>query len=286
MRHSAIEVLEPRGHEVLEVGEASRVDEQCAAWEPEVALLDAEMSRRAGVSLVSAIKSHQHAFSTAVIVVTRQLDLDYAEQELRAGAHDFLMEPIRTGELLARIEAAARTKALRDELLAQNRRMELTVHADALTGLYNRRFLLTQLAALISSGRRHGRRLAALMIDVDHFKSLNDSYGHAEGDKVLVAVAQAMQGRLRTEDYLGRLGGEEFLALIADTDDAGAERVAEALRATVAGVRVDVHGESVKVSASVGWALWCEDSAEELLKRADRAMYAAKLSGRDTVRGG
>ena len=112
------------------------------------------------------------------------------------------------------------------------------------------------------------------MIDVDHFKAVNDTHGHAEGDKVLAAVAHALRGHLRAEDQLGRLGGEEFLALLPDTgiDDAGA--ACEKLRASV---------EEVGVTVSLGWAAWEGESADELLLRADDAVYAAKARGRDCV---
>ena len=172
------------------------------------------------------------------------------------------------------MQAAGRTKGLQEEIVAQAERLEALLFEDPLTGLSNRRFILTQLAGMVSGARRHHRALTAVVIDVDHFKAVNDTHGHAEGDKVLAAVAHALRGHLRAEDQLGRLGGEEFLALLPDTgiDDAGA--ACEKLRASV---------EEVGVTVSLGWAAWEGESADELLLRADDAVYAAKARGRDCV---
>ncbi len=285
VREEIRRILEGDGHEVFETADADAVEAACSRFAPDVTLLHGELSRRLGTSLVSRIKSHQDAFITAIVVMDEQVEYNSALRELEAGAHDFLLEPFKPGELIARVQSAARTKSLQEELFLQSKRMETMIYQDALTGLYNRRFLLNQLAALISSARRHDRGLAVVMIDVDRFKNLNDSYGHDIGDKVLVGITRALGERLRAEDYLGRLGGEEFLALVPDTDEVGAAKVAESLRETAAEVVVESAGESVRVSVSVGWAVWGGEGADELLKRADEAMYEAKQAGRDTVRG-
>jgi diguanylate cyclase (GGDEF)-like protein len=114
------------------------------------------------------------------------------------------------------------------------------------------------------------------LLDIDHFKAINDTRGHAEGDRVLAAVAHALRGHLRAEDQLGRLGGEEFLALLPDVDAAGAHAATEKLRGSV---------QDVGVTVSIGWATWEGESSEELLRRADDALYDAKARGRDRVVG-
>jgi two-component system, cell cycle response regulator len=138
-----------------------------------------------------------------------------------------------------------------------------------------------QVSALVSGARRHGRPLAVAMVDLDGFKAVNDRHGHDAGDQVLVAAAEALQRALRAEDVLGRLGGEEFLALLPDTGEEAAARTAERLRAAVARA-----GGPVRVTASVGWAvLRSGEAPDELVRRADDALYAAKEEGRDRVRG-
>src|SRR5918997_515522 len=192
-------------------------------------------------------------------------------------AGDGLLERIvRDAELLTRVQAAGRTKGLQEEIVAQAERLEALLFEDPLTGLANRRSILTHLTGLVSGARRHHRPLAVAMIDVDHFKAVNDTQGHAVGDRILAAVARAMRGNLRAEDQLGRIGGEEFLALLPDADARAATAVTEKLRTSVL---------ETGVTVSIGWAAWDGETADELLGRADEALYTAKQRGRDCVVG-
>ena len=147
--------------------------------------------------------------------------------------------------MIARVRSAARTKTLQEELVGQSRRLETMLHEDPLTGLFNRRYVLTRLAGLISGARRHGRPLSVAMVDIDHFKLLNDEYGHDAGDAALVAITSALRERLRAEDELGRLGGEEFLALLPDAGRRAAAVVAESLRASVEEARARIAGHEL-----------------------------------------
>ena len=279
-------MLEGLDYEISEAENAVQLDAQVQLSAPDVTLLDGQLSRDEGTSLVARIKSHRNAFFTAIILVDRELELDTARRKLASGAYDFLLEPLRAAEVVARVQAAARTKSLQEELLDQGRRLEAMIFEDPLTQLYNRRFMLNQLAVLVSGARRHERPLSVVMVDIDHFKALNDSYGHEVGDRALVAVAQTMRDRLRAEDYLGRLGGEEFLALLPDVDEAAAGLVADSLRATVAEHPLEVDGELLEMTVSAGYAAWRGERPDELLKRSDEAMYRAKAMGRDAVQRG
>jgi two-component system cell cycle response regulator len=192
---------------------------------------------------------------------------------------DYLIEPVADGEVLTRVEAAARTKELQHELVAQGARLEALLREDALTGLSNRRAVLTQLAGMVSGARRHGHPLSIAVCDIDHFKRVNDAYGHKAGDEVLVTSAHAMGTHLRQEDQLGRLGGEEFLVLLPDTDAEAAIAAAERIRTEVA-----LAPTPVPVTVSLGIATWEEgETPEAFLHRADEALYAAKDAGRDRV---
>jgi diguanylate cyclase (GGDEF)-like protein len=266
-------VLAEAGHEVTECCAVGDAFDCCREWQPDVAVVDAE----AGRGLLDRIKADAEAFGTAVLLVEEgEPPVERAVEALRHGAQDILVEPVLDAELLMRVYAAGRTKGLQDEIVAQSKRLESVLFEDALTGLSNRRFVLTQLAGQVSGARRHERPLSVAIVDVDHFKSINDTRGHAEGDRVLVAVAMALRAHLRAEDQLGRLGGEEFLALLPDTDAAAAQAAAEKLRASVA---------ETGVTVSIGWAAWEGESPEELVRRADAALYEAKAAGRDRVVG-
>jgi diguanylate cyclase (GGDEF)-like protein len=265
-------VLAEAGHEVAECDCLDDALDRCLAWEPDVAVID-----EAAGPLLERIKADPTAFRTAVVLVEPdEPPVERATEALSRGVQDILVEPVRDAELITRVQAAGRTKGLQEEIVAQAQRLEALLFEDPLTGLFNRRFVLTQLAGMVSGARRHHRYLTIAMIDVDHFKAVNDSRGHAEGDRVLAAVAHALRSHLRAEDQLGRLGGEEFLALLPDTTIDDAPAAAEKIRASV---------QPAGVTVSVGWAAWEGESADDLLGRADDALYAAKAHGRDCVQG-
>ena len=286
VRAQVREMLSDQPYEISEAANAVELDAKVQLSAPDVMLLDGQLSGDEGTSLVTRIKSHRNAFATAIVIIDRELEPDTARRNLRNGAYDFLVEPLREGEVIARVQAAARTKSLQEELLGQGRRLEAMIFEDPLTQLYNRRFMLNQLAVLVSGARRHDRPLSVIMIDIDHFKALNDRYGHEVGDRALVTVAQTMRERLRAEDYLGRLGGEEFLALLPDVDEEAAGLVADSLRATVAEHPLEVAGDVLEMTVSAGYAAWRGERPDELLKRSDDAMYRAKALGRDAVQRG
>jgi two-component system cell cycle response regulator len=266
-------VLAEAGHDVAECDGVDAALDRCLAWEPDVAVVDAE----AGGGLVERIKGDPHVFRTAVLLVERdEPPVERATEALQRGVQDILVEPVNEAELLTRVEAAGRTKGLQEEIVAQAERLEALLFEDPLTGLANRRFILTQLSGMVSGARRHDRTLSVAIVDIDHFKAVNDTHGHAEGDRVLAEVAHALREHLRAEDQLGRLGGEEFLAVLPDTDARAANKAAEHMRENVAATGVTI---------SVGWAAWCGEDPDELLRRADDALYAAKAHGRNCVKG-
>jgi len=280
------EVLEGTGRATAAVAGGDAALAACRVQRPHVAIVEHGLRARDGVEVLDALKRDVDLFRIAVVLATRDLDHAAITAALRRGAQDVLREPVDAVELIARVQAAERTKILQEELDAQSRRLETLIFGDELTGLVNRRFLLTQLGALVSGARRHNRPLSIVMLDIDHFKAINDEHGHAAGDAVLVAVAATLRDRLRAEDWVGRLGGEEFLAVLPDDDADGASVVAEGLRAAVEELTVRRERDRLRVTASVGWAtLEGDEGSEELLRRADDALYAAKRAGRNATRG-
>jgi two-component system, cell cycle response regulator len=267
------DVLAGAGHDVTECDCAESAFDRCLELEPDVAVID----EAAGNGVLERIKSHPNAFRTAVLLVEPEgPPVERAAAALQRGVQDILVEPVNDAELITRVQAAGRTKGLQEEIVAQAERLEALLFEDPLTGLSNRRFILTQLGGLVSGARRHDRPVTIAIVDIDHFKRINDTRGHAEGDRVLAAVAHALRKHMRAEDQLGRLGGEEFLALLPETDARAADKAAENMRASVAATGVTI---------SIGWATWDGEPADELLGRADQALYAAKERGRDCVVG-
>jgi diguanylate cyclase (GGDEF)-like protein len=286
-RHDLVTALRESGHEVAEAADYAQALAACQKHAPDVALISKCIESPAGGLLLDELKAHPEVFSTAVVLVAPEEITSARIQELmRRGAEDLLVEPVTAAEVLARVRAAHRTKTLQDELVGQTRRLETLLHEDPLTGLFNRRYVFTRLEGQISGARRHGRALSVAMVDIDRFKRVNDEYGHDAGDAVLVAISSGMRERLRAEDELGRLGGEEFLALLPDSDERAAAAVAEDLRAAVEAVRARCRDHVLGATVSVGWATWDgEESPDELVKRADIALYDAKAAGRNAVRG-
>ena len=252
---------------------------------PDAILLDHELRRPTGAELLDRLRADADLVAVPVIMLTRISDREQVLGTLRRGAHDYLLKPIELSELDARLKAALRVKALHDALLEANLRLTAQALSDDLTGLANRRHGMHTLGRAIALAMRHDRMLGLVRIDIDRFKSINDTYGHEAGDRVLAEVAGALAGAVRGGDELARWGGDEFVAILPDTDRDGVLRTAERLRAAAAGTSIDVGaGKPVGVTVSVGWAHWSGDTPDDLLARADRALYAAKDAGRDAVR--
>lgn len=159
-------------------------------------------------------------------------------------------------------------------------------HTDSLTGIHNRRFFLSRASAEVDRAIRFHRPLAVLMLDVDHFKRVNDTYGHLAGDEILRSIARSCEENLREHDIFGRIGGEEFAAVLVEADLEMALHSAERVRATLEYISVSHNGQRVGATASIGVATITSvhDSLPDLLARADKALYAAKAAGRNCIR--
>ena len=279
-------VLEEREYEVVEAVDGLEGVELARERHPDVVLMDVEMPRMNGYQALANMKRDPGLSTIPVVFLTARSEPEEMVLALEAGGHDYLSKPFETPELLARIQAALRANQLQSKLRELNRILEVQASTDALTGLNNRRSLDTQLTRSVAAAHRRQLPIAVLMLDVDHFKQVNDSYGHHTGDRVLVEIANRLYARTRGEDMLGRWGGEEFMVITGETDAAGAELLAETFRAAIADREIRVGEDRVTVTTSVGWAVWDGDTAEELVRRADRALFAAKDAGRNTsVRG-
>jgi diguanylate cyclase (GGDEF)-like protein len=229
------------------------------------------------------IKGDPDLGGVAVVLVGVPEGVADALQAIEDGAHDVLVGRPGSAELVARVRAARRSHDLQEQLRSRERALERLAFLDELTGLPNRRYLRRQLESLRSRAQRHGLGLAVLMIDLDRFKALNDTLGHQAGDLALRAVAGRLRERVRREDVVGRLGGEEFAVALPDAGRDGALALAEDLRAAIAERPVRAGGEAVPLTVSIGVAVWDGESLDALLSRADAALYEAKEAGRDRV---
>jgi two-component system, cell cycle response regulator len=222
-----------------------------------------------------------------ILLVADDSELARLAKGLDLGANDYLVRPIDRNELLARVRTQIRRKRLAEQLRANYRRSLSLALTDDLTGLYNRRYVFAHLNELLDRRSEGGNETAVMLFDIDHFKQVNDRYGHPAGDDVLRELAERAVRQVRSVDLVGRLGGEEFVVVMPETSLAGAVVVAERFRVAVAEEPFIPQGqtERLPVTVSVGIAVTGEgsDTIDTLLKRADDALYAAKHAGRNRV---
>ena len=275
--------LEGDGHTVVEAVNGEEAIAACREYRPDVILLDVEMPVLDGHATLARLKADPQLKDIPVVFLTGRVDTVDMVNGLRLGAHDYLRKPFEANELMARVSAALRTKGLQDELRTRNAELDRVSRIDMLTDIYNRRHLDEHLRRVISAARRHDRTVGVLIVDIDHFKEVNDERGHLAGDVVLREVAARLQQAMRTEDALGRWGGEEFLAVLTDTPPEGIRIMAERLRQVIAAAPFILDdGSRIGVTVSVGHTYGTED-AEVLVHRADDALYVAKAEGRNRV---
>jgi diguanylate cyclase (GGDEF)-like protein len=242
--------------------------------EPDLILLDIDMPGMDGYEVCALLKENMTTASIPVIFVTAKSEIHEEEKGLELGAVDYITKPISPAIVAARVKTHVTLKLQRDKL------QDMAMH-DQLTGLYNRYFLLADASHKVSKSKRHNYDLSVLMMDIDHFKVINDTHGHSVGDYVLKEVADCLSAEKRIEDVLARFGGEEFVLLLDHCKLAEAEIKADKLRAAIE----DLEPGGLRITVSIGVA---QLNAEEKdftapLKRADDALYEAKEQGRNRV---
>jgi diguanylate cyclase (GGDEF)-like protein len=249
---------------------------------PDLVMCDVLMPHVDGYKLAQMFK--RDGRFVPIILLTALDDLDSKRRGLAAGADEFLTKPVNTLELQIRVSSMLRIKRLADELEAANARLKTLATIDPLTQLSNRRVLGERLNYEFARAARYRSQVACLMLDVDHFKKVNDVHGHLVGDKVLVEVGAGIATTIRSTDLGGRYGGEEFMVIAPETPAQQALVLAERLRQGIVQRIAQAPGlPRVTVSIGVSTSELKLQSVEELVHRADQALYRAKQQGRDRV---
>lgn len=277
-------VLEAWGYEVTPAGDGSQAWEALAGPDsPPLAILDWEMPELDGVELCRLVRAVETPSPPYIILLTARTAKEDIVTGLDAGADDFLTKPFHREELRARVEVGRRFVELNQELVESREQLRLLALTDMLTGIMNRRAIMEELERAALRAERSGETLAIGMMDVDFFKRINDIWGHAAGDEVLKEVVRRTASALRSADYLGRFGGEEFLLILAGATVTAARSVLERVRLAVAASPVLLEAGTAQVTVSIGGAAWRGDSVDRLIVAADDALYAAKDLGRNQV---
>lgn len=260
---------------------------------PDLVLLDVVMADIDGFAVCRWLKVNADTRDIPVIMLTQRTAVADRIAGLNIGADDYLPKPFDDQELEARIFAALRVKAAHSELKVRNQQLESMLHSvealaitDALTGLFNRRRFADVLKREFAVTRRYRNTLSCLMVDLDHFKQINDRFGHDAGDQVLKEVARRIVASLREVDLAARYGGEEFAILLPHTSKSDARIVAERLLANLRKQEFTFGKELVRITASIGCAGNSDVASgqpEDLVKAADLALYEAKNGGRNAV---
>jgi two-component system, cell cycle response regulator len=252
----------------------------------DIILCDLEMPRMDGFKFLGMLKGRPEVSDTPVIILTGNDDRELKIKGLEQGACDFITKPFDPEELVARMRVHLKIKHLQDDLKRSNELLLELSNTDHLTGLFNRRFLMEALDKEVQRARRKDGQVALLLLDIDHFKRVNDTHGHLQGDVVLQKVALHIQKELRSYDTAARYGGEEFVAVLPDTSLKEAFNVADRIRLSVQGMRFAGSLANEQVTVSLGVALFpspCFDDIDGLLRAADEALYQAKERGRNRV---
>jgi len=286
-REAASTLLQQLGHEAVAASTGAE------AWRllnaeapPPLALLDGSDSGMDAVALCTRLRAREDAPYAYLIVVGAGPGA-VTLTAVDAGADDILAAPLDSATLKLRLRAAEHIVALHNDLRESRQALEYRSTHDALTGTWNRAEVLEILEREVARSRREGWQVSVIMIDVDHFKQVNDTYGHLMGDAALREVTTRLTQSLRPYDIIGRYGGEEFLVVLGGCSPRNAQVLAERLRELVASQPVSLAGDAVTVTISMGVAGWdpneCGD-IQALLRAADVALYEAKRAGRNRVR--
>jgi diguanylate cyclase (GGDEF)-like protein len=286
------EILDQGGYEITCASSGITALERIEAIRPDLILLDLMMPEMDGLEVCEKLKSNPDFAELPIIFVTVSKNEEHLVKAFEMGAVDYITKPFNAQELLARVKTHLELKHSRQKLkyMLQEqqkiiKQLEELANTDSLTGLYNRRYFFYLAEQEINRAKRYQLPLSIIIIDIDKFKNINDNFGHNVGDDVLKITTKTIMSYLRSTDYCGRFGGEEFVILLPNTDQTGAKITAERIRQELAKMKMIAGGNSVSITASFGVASYSpgNDEIDTIIQQADQALYIAKRQGRNRV---
>ena len=251
---------------------------------PMIVILDWMMPRMDGIEVLRKIRAEDREIPFYIIMLTSKNEKADIIEGLNEGADDYLAKPFDLGELRARINSGKRIVELHKELVDSKKKLEYQLEHDVLTGLYSRRFIMEKLNREIARSQRTGSSFAVAICDIDHFKKINDSYGHQAGDIVLREFGKILEGNIREYDSVGRIGGEEFLMITPLKNEEDEISLFERVRSKVENGRIAVESGEISMTVSIGVTFYeTGKNSDKIIFEADKALYIAKNSGRNRV---
>lgn len=280
--------LNRAGYEVIAVEDGKKAFEQLSRPEgPRLALLDWMMPEMDGPAVCRAMRKRTEQTYVYMVLLTAKGTKEETVAGLESGADDYLTKPFNAEELRARLRVGERILLLEDRLVEARENMRFRANHDALTSLLNRGTVLDLLNRELHRSYREHNSTVILLGDVDHFKRVNDSLGHGAGDEALIEIANRLLASVRSYDFVGRYGGEEFLVVLNGCDRVYAPARAESIRKSVSARSIVTAKGALNMTMSFGVLLaadWGPRPMEELLHEVDLALYEAKSAGRDCVK--
>jgi len=282
IRESIHDFFTKLGYNAISTGSAEEALEIIKSGRIHILITDIKLPSKNGLELTNEVKKN---YDIDVIVMTGYSDNYSYEEAINKGASDFVFKPFRFEELLLRLKRVLKERRLSKERNRILSKLENLAITDGLTKLYNLRHFYHQLEIEIDRCSRYGHSLALLLLDIDKFKTYNDSYGHLEGDKVLVRIGQVINSCLRTMDSAYRYGGEEFTIILPETSAEEAKNVAYRIKSAVEFEKfLPKPGKAVTITISIGVTeYYNKEPLSTFIKRADQAMYLSKEKGRNTI---
>ncbi len=274
-------------HQFLEAGDGLQAFKIMVDRQPDLVVCDLIMPVFDGLKFLALRATRPELANIPVIMLTADADANRKLEVFDQGAADYVSKPFNERELLARVKVHYRLKVLQDQLREANKRLEALADTDGLTGLFNRRYFDALLVRELQRTARYKTPIGVVLLDIDHFKYVNDTFGHSTGDEVLRNVSRIVSASVRVTDSAARYGGEEIAIVFTQTTAQGVAEVTERLRQRIADFTHEYQGQTVQRTVSCGVSV-CDGkgatpSATELVDRADRALYRAKHSGRNRV---
>lgn len=280
-------MLEKKGYFTIKATNGRECLETIGSIKPDLILLDIYMPEMSGIMVCKTLKANEENKDIPVIFVTANTDNEILLEAFKSGCSDYVRKPINEAELLVRVRHVLRIKEYQDEITKLNKKLKELSLTDELTGLRNYRYFKDYIDRKWAEYQRFKDPLAIIMADIDHFKLINDTYGHLAGDEVLKTIGHVLEENTRPYDLVSRYGGEEFMAVLTNSSKEESLEIAERFRKMVESTETVYDGKRIHCTISLGIALLGTDTEKDmndtstLISIADKALYQAKMQGRN-----